>query len=39
LNHVGKAEAIYIPVDGENDSWSWDVGPEKKREDLTWLIK
>ncbi len=39
LNHVGKAEPIYIPVDGENDSWSWDVGPEKKREDLTWLIK
>ena len=35
----GKSEAIYIPNEGENDSWAWEPGPDKKREDLTWLIK
>jgi hypothetical protein len=39
LNHVGRSEAIYIPNEGENDSWAWEPGPDKKREDLTWLIK
>jgi hypothetical protein len=23
----------------ENDSWEWEIGPDKKRESLEWLIK
>ena len=23
----------------ENDSWDWEIGPDKKKESLDWLIK
>ena len=36
ISGITMNPAIYTPTE-ENDSWKWEI--DKKKEDLTWLIK
>jgi len=31
-------EGVYIPSDNNNGEWDWDIGKDKKKESLEWLL-
>ena len=31
-------EGVYIPSDNNNGKWDWDIGKDKKKESLEWLL-
>ena len=39
LNRLQDVEGVYTEEDVQkNDSWDWEVGKDKKRESLEWLL-
>jgi len=31
-------EGVYTPDENRNDSWEWEIGKNKKKESLEWLL-
>jgi len=38
LNRLQDVDGLYTADENENDSWQWDVGKDKKKESLEWLL-
>ena len=39
INSMATTEPFYTLEDTQEDEWTWEVGRDRKKESLTWLIK
>ena len=38
LNSMLDTDGLYTPNDNENDSWEMEIGKNKEKENLKWLL-